>query len=51
MKYFRWSPETIDAMSWDNYTMYLASIPKSDPVDKPDDDAKEVDLFNFDKRV
>ena len=49
MKYFRWSHDQIMNMSWDNYTMYLSSIPSVDTDDK-DDDAPgggEVDMFNL----
>jgi len=27
MKYFRWQPDFINTMSWQNFTLYMASIP------------------------
>lgn len=50
MKYFRWSHEQIMNMSWENYTMYIASIPLTPgkPDDKDDDaPTEEVDMFNL----
>jgi len=50
MKYFRWSHEQIMNMSWDNYTMYLTSIPSINTDDEKDEDAAgggEVDMFNL----
>jgi hypothetical protein len=34
MKYFRWPPDFINTMTWANYTLYVASIPKYDTDDK-----------------
>lgn len=52
MKYFRWSHDEIMNMSYDNYNMYLASIPRHD-TDDDDPNAGITgsrDLFDFDKR-
>lgn len=52
MKYFRWTNDQIMNMSYDNYNMYLASIPRHDTDDENPNSGitGSRDLFDFDKR-
>ncbi len=51
MKYFRWSHEQIMNMSFDNYMMYMVSIPTtpdSSDTETGQEASEEMDLFNMD---
>ena len=44
MKYFRWQPDFIHTMTWTNFMLYMASIPRYDDDDKAEEKIEVKDL-------
>jgi hypothetical protein len=47
MKHFRWAPEFIYTMTWANFMLYMASIPRYDskPKEEPIEVKDSDDIF------
>jgi hypothetical protein len=44
MKYFKWPPDFINTMTWTNFMLYMASIPRYDGKQKaPPIEVKDSD--------
>ncbi|WPU91791.1 hypothetical protein SNE25_20960 [Mucilaginibacter sabulilitoris] len=47
MKYFRWPPDFINTMTWDNFTLFMKSIPDFDSDDNKEPELKSMNIEDW----